>query len=453
MKKKRPSMEETISLRLFGVGLLSLLLTAALCIFVFYKAFSQQVWSGLRTTCAEVAASYQYLDADSELEGFAVNGLRITLISADGSVLYDSAVNQELENHQSRPEIQQAMTDGTGQAVRASTTMGYRTYYYAQRLDDGSVLRVAQDAQNTWSIYDEALPAVLLCCLLIMLLSVVLSWLLCRQLIKPILAMAVDLDHIQNHVPYKELQPFADAISADRMLRQNNEKIRQEFTANVSHELKTPLTSISGYAELIENGIAKPEDIRTFGGRIHAEASRMITLVNDILQLSKLDSMSALPSERSPVFEPVNLADIARRCSEQQRINAQKAYVTLMCNCSNAMVRGDYSMLEELCQNLCDNAIRYNRPGGKVILSTGVASNGEAWLSVKDDGIGIPKESQSRVFERFYRVDKSHSKATGGTGLGLAIVKHIAMIHHARIALESQVGTGTEIQVFFPANS
>ena len=451
MKKDRRNMEETVSLRLFGIGLLSMVLTAALCIFVFYKAFRSQVWQDLRTVSAEISTAYTYLQDDSDLAQFAMDGLRITLISPEGDVLYDSAVTQmELENHLSRPEILQAMENGTGQSERDSNTMGYRTYYYAQRLADGKVLRLAQDAQNTWSIYDEALPAVLLCCLIIMAFSVLISWLLCRQLIRPILEMAQDLDHVQEHVAYRELAPFADAISADRLLRENNEKLRQEFTANVSHELKTPLTSISGYAELIENGLARPTDVQAFGGKIHAEASRMITLVNDILQLSKLDSMSER-MERCPVFEQVDLADIARRCAEQQRLNAQKAYVTLVCAGTGTTVLGDRSMLEELCQNLCDNAIRYNRPGGKVVLSTGKNKNGEPYLSVKDDGIGIPKEAQSRVFERFYRVDKSHSKATGGTGLGLAIVKHIAMIHHARILLESQVGSGTEIQVFFRA--
>jgi two-component system phosphate regulon sensor histidine kinase PhoR len=442
-------MEETISLRLFFIGLFSLVLTAALCIFVFHKAFSAQVWADLRTECDEVAAAYTYLGEDTQLSHFVKSGLRITLISPDGTVLYESATTQDMENHLSRPEIQQAIADGSGRSDRDSSTMGYRTYYYAKQLAGGNILRLAQDAQDTWSIYDEALPAVLLCCLAIMALSVVLSWFLCRQLVRPILAMTKNLDTIQEHVPYRELMPFADAIHTDRLLRQNNENLRQEFTANVSHELKTPLTSISGYAELIENGMAKPEDIPSFGQKIHAEASRMITLVNDILQLPQLDSMQQT-GDRAPVFEPVDLAEIAHSCMEQQKLNAKRAYITLVCEGGPAVIEGDRQMLEELCQNLCDNAIRYNRPGGKVKLSAG-KEKGSAFLQVSDDGIGIPKEAQGRVFERFYRVDKSHSKATGGTGLGLAIVKHIAMIHKAHISLESQVGTGTTITVFFGA--
>lgn len=452
MSDRRQSMEEKISFQLFFMGLFGLLLTAGLCIAVFHNAFQEQVWAGLRTACTEVSAAYSYLSEPQELAGFAADDLRLTLIDEGGNVLYDSAVSKELENHLSRPEIQQALANGSGQSDRDSATMGYRTYYYAIRLSDGNILRLAQDAKDTWSIYDESLPAILLCSLVIMALSILLSWLLCRRLVRPILAMARDLDNIQHNVPYRELVPFSDAIYADRLMRENNEKIRQEFTANVSHELKTPLTSISGYAELIENGMAKPADVPGFAARIHSEAARMITLVNDILQLSKLDDMSAR-AEQLPARETVDLAQVAQGCVDQLKLNAQKAYVTLSYTGEVTPVRGDRALLEELCQNLCDNAIRYNRPGGRVDVTVGKNREGCAYLTVRDDGIGIPKEAQSRVFERFYRVDKSHSKATGGTGLGLAIVKHIALIHRARISLTSQVGTGTEITVTFPAES
>ena len=255
--------------------------------------------------------------------------------------------------------------------------------------------------------------------------------------------MTEDLDHIQDKVPYKELIPFAESIHADRILRKNNEKMRQDFTANVSHELKTPLTSISGYAELIETGIAKPEDVPGFAQKIHGEASRMIQLVNDILQLSSLDNASETSS--MPEMEVVDLLDVVKECVERQKLNARHAYITLTYLGESAPVRGNRNLLDELCQNLCDNAIRYNRPGGKVQIVTACTRDGHCSLTVTDNGIGIPRESQSSVFERFYRVDKSRSKATGGTGLGLAIVKHIALIHGARIKLESQVDVGTTI--------
>ena len=260
--------------------------------------------------------------------------------------------------------------------------------------------------------------------------------------------MTEDLDHIQDNVPYKELIPFAESIHSDRILRENNEKMRQEFTANVSHELKTPLTSISGYAELIETGIAKPEDVPGFAQKIHVEASRMIQLVNDILQLSSLDNASETGSE--PEMETVDLLNVAKECVERQKLNARRAYISLTCLGESALVHGNRPLLDELCQNLCDNAIRYNRPGGKVQITTACNRDGHCTLTVTDNGIGIPKEAQTSVFERFYRVDKSRSKATGGTGLGLAIVKHIALIHGARIKLESQVDVGTTITVTFP---
>ena len=249
--------------------------------------------------------------------------------------------------------------------------------------------------------------------------------------------MTDDLDHIQENVPYKELIPFAESIHSDRMLRENNEKMRQEFTANVSHELKTPLTSISGYAELIETGIAKPEDTPGFARKIHVEASRMIQLVNDILQLSHLDNVSETGA--APAMETVDLLDVARECVERQKVNARHSYISLTYLGESAPVTGSRVLLDELCQNLCDNAIRYNRPGGKVQIITACTRDGHCTLTVKDNGIGIPKEAQTSVFERFYRVDKSRSKATGGTGLGLAIVKHIARIHNARIKLDSVV--------------
>ena len=227
--------------------------------------------------------------------------------------------------------------------------------------------------------------------------------------------------------------------------------MRREFTANVSHELKTPLTSISGFAEMIESGMVKPEDVRTFARRIHREARRMIALVADILQLSELDSMQEEDKRKDFVPEPVDLAGLVQDLSANMTINASKTYVTLDCSAQPATVMGSSDLLSELATNLCDNAIRYNRPGGHVQLSCGTDADGCPWLCVEDNGIGIPKESQTRVFERFYRVDKSRSKATGGTGLGLAIVKHIAMLHGARIDLKSQVGTGTTIRVTFPA--
>ncbi len=228
-------------------------------------------------------------------------------------------------------------------------------------------------------------------------------------------------------------------------------KIRQEFTANVSHELKTPLTSISGYAELMASGMVSREDIPSFAAQIQKESARMIALVSDIIKLTELDS-GALQTEDPPEMEPVDLQAVAQASAERLRVRAQRAYVTISVAGESVTVSGVQNLLEELCDNLVENAVRYNRPGGRVLLTTGTRE-GQPFLQVRDSGIGIPKEAQSRVFERFYRVDKSRSKATGGTGLGLAIVKHIALLHNAAIDLESQVGEGTEMTVRFPKPS
>ena len=445
---KLRSMEEKISYRLFLMGFLGLIFTAALCIFVFHKAFTAQAWTGLERQADLVSVGYGLTGDPQQLSAFVSGDLRITLISDDGNVIFESATDQPMENHLSRPEILQAMQSGVGKDIRDSQTMGYETYYYALLLPGGEILRVAQDAETMWSIYDSSIPAIVLSCVALMLAAAVLSSLLTKALVQPVLNMTEDLDHIQDNVPYRELVPFAESIHSDRILRDNNEKMRQEFTANVSHELKTPLTSISGYAELIETGIAKPADIPDFARKIHGEATRMIQLVNDILQLSHLDNVSETGSE--PVMETVDLLEVAKDCVERQKLNARHAYITLTYMGESALVEGNRQLLDELCQNLCDNAIRYNRPGGKVQLVTTCSRNGHCSLTVADNGIGIPREAQASVFERFYRVDKSRSKATGGTGLGLAIVKHIARIHNARIKLESQVDKGTTITVTFP---
>ena len=372
---KLRSMEEKISYRLFLMGFLGLIFTAALCIFVFHKAFTAQAWSGLERESDLVCAGYEQTGDPAQLSAFVTDDLRVTLISQDGSVLFESATDQPMENHLTRPEIRDAIANGEGRDIRDSQTMGYETYYYALRLSGGDVLRVAQDAETVWSIYDSTIPAIVLSCVALMLAAAVLAALLTKALVQPVLNMTEDLDHIQENVPYRELIPFAESIHSDRILRENNEKMRQEFTANVSHELKTPLTSISGYAELIETGIAKPEDVPDFGRKIHSEATRMIQLVNDILQLSKLDTVSETGD--TPVMETVDLLEVVKECVERQKLNARRAYISLTYLGESAPVLGSRALLDELCQNLCDNAIRYNRPGGKVQIITACSRDGQ----------------------------------------------------------------------------
>ena len=227
--------------------------------------------------------------------------------------------------------------------------------------------------------------------------------------------------------------------------QEQRDELRREFTANVSHELKTPLTSISGIAEIMQSGMVKPEDIQSFAGDIYQEAQRLIALVEDIIRLSRLDE-GAESLER----EPVNLLSVAQDVARRLDSAAQKAGVTLKVMGLSVEVRGIPSVLDEMVYNLCDNAIKYNHPGGTVNVTVAPADDGSAEVTVEDTGIGIPVEDQSRVFERFYRVDKSHSKEIGGTGLGLSIVKHGASLHGAQIHMDSQVGRGTSVQLLFP---
>lgn len=440
-------MEKKITKRLVLTGVCSMLVMLVFCVLVFYTVFQRQAEQDLHISATVLAASYEQSRQPQQLARYGSEDLRITLIRTDGDVLFDNETTDVLENHLNRPEVQQALKNGSGSAERTSATTGRAAYYYALRMEDGNILRVSMDTKSRSDLFGSAIPVILVCCIVVVVLSVLLSLFLTKSLVRPIVQMGQNLDTIDESVPYPELQPFVDAIVRDREMRRENESMRQEFTANVSHELKTPLTSISGYAELIETGIAKPQDVQNFAQKIHKESGRLLHLVNDILQLSKLDTAQETHQAQAD-FETLDLKEILAACADSLAVNAQRAYVTLLFEGERAMVQGNRGALEELCVNLCDNAIRYNKPGGKVIMSCG-QSEGRPYLRVRDDGIGIPEEQQERVFERFYRVDKSRSKETGGTGLGLAIVKHIAVNHGAQIELKSKVGEGTDIRVLF----
>lgn len=280
-------------------------------------------------------------------------------------------------------------------------------------------------------------------------------WILCMSLahvlttsiIKPIKSMAENISNKEAVYVYEELYPIIDTIRAQHEDILESAKMRQEFTANVSHELKTPLTSISGYSELIEAGMANEEDTRRFAGEIHKNANRLLSLINDTLELSKLDTL-----DDEVQIEAVNLYEMAVTCADMLKLNAAKRGITIRVEGTPAFVSGSRQMLEEVVYNLCDNAIRYNKDNGYVTLRVQDKED-RVVLQVKDTGIGIPKEHQNRVFERFYRVDKSRSKSTGGTGLGLAIVKHIVAIHGASLELESEVDVGSSITITFLKNA
>ncbi len=422
----------------------AILATTLLLSWVNYEMFKGRVMDDLeaygRMFAVEMNGEAETQSALHSLE----EDIRVTLVHADGTVYYDNFADPNaMDNHADRPEIRQALENGSGSDIRNSSTVDQSAFYYAVRLKNGDVMRLAQEASNIWSVYFRSMPLIMLLAAGMACVSLYLAHLLTARLVQPIERMTAHLNNVSGVARYPELEPFMDMIEQqhEEILRSAN--MRVEFTANVSHELKTPLTSISGYAELIESGMAQGEQAKTFAAEIHKSANRLLTLINDIIRLSQMDA--PMPDLK---FEPVDLAQIAANTFEQLEMSARKADVTLQLDAKPAMVEADRQMMDELLYNLCDNAIRYNVHGGSVKLEVRPVRD-KVIVCVQDTGIGISPENQEHVFERFYRVDKSRSKATGGTGLGLAIVKHIAVKHNAQIELESELGRGTRISVIF----
>ena len=438
-------MKEKINRQLCAVALGGVFITLVLTVLVFYNLFQEQVMTDLKAY-TKILSESGLLTEEKFEDVLADEEFRITLIDPEGNVHYDNRVDaQTLDNHAARPEVMGAWTCGSGESIRLSSTVGQNTFNYAILLQNGDVLRVSQLSHSVWSLFVTAMPYFILLVAAAVALCVLLSHYLTRSLVAPIEKLGKHMDDMEDVETYEELKPFVETIRSQHEAIMESAQMRQEFTANVSHELKTPLTAISGYSELIENGMANAQDITRFAAGIHKNAKRLLTLINDTIRLSELDATSEVP------FEALNLYDIATTSVDMLQINAEKHQLTLSLDGEPGEIRGDKQMMEELLYNLCDNAIRYNNKGGKVWVRVTREAEGEICLQVKDTGIGIPKEHQERIFERFYRVDKSRSKSTGGTGLGLAIVKHIVAKHGARLELNSGVGKGTTIRIFFPA--
>lgn len=554
-------MEGKINTHLFIMGLVTAILVSLITWLVFFNAFQNQVNADLKTDAQLIATSYDYITDDNNLKDFAKGQTRITLIKADGNVIFDSEKKSD-ENHLERSEIKDALQEGEGYSSRYSETTRTNTYYYAMKLSNGNILRVAKDADALNSVFTSILPYMILIFIMLLIMSLAIGFFLTKKIINPITKLSESVDDIGTDIDaddiYPELSPFITEIIAqkreiryqlgkvereknkvaaiiqnmsegmilldldknillmneatkrifnvgdvtlkhdsllyisrdkdvndcvDKALDGENsslelmlngriyqmianpvasqgeqigvicliiditekkemESMRQEFTANVSHELKTPLTSISGYAEMIEAGIVKEEDIKNFAGRIRKESARLLSLISDIILLSRLDNSQKAEAIRK---ETVNLLTIAQKCADDIAVQAKRQGVVVRVSGEEYIMRGNITLLTELVQNLCDNAVRYNRDkDGKVDITVG---NG--FIDVKDTGIGIPPEHRARIFERFYRVDKSRSKERGGTGLGLAIVKHICELYDAKIELKSSEGFGTEIKITF----
>lgn len=440
-------MKRKINTRLVLIAILAVLASTISTTIVYYSLFQRQIRNDLSVSAKLLKDTHYFETSDINPDNIDlstdISELRVTWVDTDGTVLYDNdASTTVLGNHSDRPEIQEAFENGVGECVRRSDTMNKNTFYYAVLLDNKTVLRVSTEAGSIWSVFLAVSPMIMLIVIIIVVVCIVLSHMLTRQLIAPIEKMAQNMEDASMEPPYKELVPFASMIRKQHTDILSAAKARQDFSANVSHELKTPLTAISGYAELIEAGMVDEEKQKHFIQEIRKNAQRLLSLINDIIRLSELDR-----TDSQSAFEKFDLNEIVSECMEALDVNAKNRQVTLEYTGEKCNICGSKEMMRELTDNLVQNAIRYNKPNGSVWVE--VHGGDQPRLVVKDNGIGIPADEQQRIFERFYRVDKSRSKATGGTGLGLAIVKHIVEIHDAKLSLESELGQGTTITVNF----
>ncbi len=548
-------MSKRIFRSIMAVAIIVLLASLFISNSFLYSYFNQSQISRLKEELS-LATSGVEKSGVSYFDNFHSSMFRFTLISANGSVLYDSqAVSNEMENHLDREEIAKALQNGSGSSARYSSTLTERTFYEAVRLDNGNVLRISTTQVTIGALIIGMFPAICAIILFSIITSIILSQTMAKSIVKPL--EMLDLDDPDNNDTYEELTPVLsrlnrqhrqitrqmqelkqksdefkqitssmheglvlldkkgsvlsintaakmlfhandtvigkDFLIVDRTLQMSRsvenallgersefreerdggeyqfmitptesdgniigivilcidvteaafaERNRQEFTANVSHELKTPLQSIIGSAELLESGLVKPEDTNRFISNIKTEATRLVALINDIIRLSQLDEGGELPKEK------VDLYDVAEEVIDVLSTSAGKKQVEISLTGSRCVIDGVRRYLYEIIYNLCDNAIRYNNDGGKVNISL-EEQNEHAVLTISDTGIGIPIEHQKRIFERFYRVDKSHSKETGSTGLGLSIVKHAVACHGGTIKLDSKIGEGTTITITF----
>ena len=541
------------------LALVTILLSSLLVTIVYYANSDARMKSEVREETRFVRGAVE-LSGQDYLATVENTANRITLIDTDGTVLYDNQADPAtMENHSDREEFQEASTAGAGEATRISDTIAEQTFYYAVKLQNGQVLRVAATTDSVFAAVLAVLPWILGVEVLVAVCTVLFSNFLTKKIVAPI--NRLDLDHPADNEIYDELSPLlgkisrqneviaqqmkslrekqeeftsitenmsegflvldnntdilsyntsalrllgAEAVPAESHVsalalnrsagfrsavdgalagkrseqlvrqggrccqvmanpvlrdgevegavvvilditeREERENLRREFTANVSHELKTPLTSISGFAEIIKNGIVKPEDIPRFAGNIYEESQRLVTLVDDILNLSRLDEAD-VQLER----EDFDLSSLARDVAGRLKASAKKNGVVITVIGDKAEINGVKSIVDEMVFNLVDNAVKYNKQNGRVTVTVDSSSDGTA-LTVTDTGIGIPQADVDRVFERFYRVDKSHSKEIGGTGLGLSIVKHGAAFHNAKVSLQSTEGEGTTVRLVFP---
>ncbi len=446
-------MKNKIFINIFIVSVSLFLVALTIISVIMYGYLENEFIEDLRYTTDYISISTDKGGTEF-LHDLDNDSIRITAVDPSGKVIYDSLENfNQLENHANREEIIEARKTGYGESIRYSKTLDQKTLYCAQLTESGIVVRVSKAHLTIFSLIKSIIIPLIAMIIVCVLLSLIIASRMAKSITRPI--NQINFENPDSNAFYPELQPLIDKIIEQNTqiknqiieIRTEHEKqdtLRREFTANVSHELKTPLTSISGYAEIIKSGIAKEQDLQVFAGRIYDEAQRLIILVGDIIRLSQLDSI-----EGGAEHVPVNLYEICEATLLHIEPIAKKQDITVTLSGSHQTVYGSTRVIDEIVFNLCDNAVKYNMPGGKVDISIKRRKNGVE-LSVSDSGIGIPQEDIDRIFERFYRVDKSHSKEVGGTGLGLSIVKHGVAQLGAEIKIKSKLGEGTTITVIFP---
>lgn len=427
--------------------ILVLCITLAISYLLLTVAVYNQTFQNLQ---AEVEQEARYIKEAIDISGTdyleamdnVQQNTRVTVITPEGNVVYDTKDDElTLANHKNRIEVKAALLHGEGRDVRVSDTIKERSIYYALLLKDGNVLRVSRTVDNVLPMFIQVLPYITVIAVVMICIAIILARWQTSRLIRPI--NELDLNEPLKNEIYEEFKPLLERIDKQNKEKDAAAQMRKEFSANVSHELKTPLTSISGYAEIMKSGLVKPEDMPKFSERIYDEASRLITLVEDIIKLSKLDE------ERVEIEkEDVDLYELAMDVCSRLSLPAERKGVQIKVHGESVICHGVRPVLQEMIYNICANGIKYNKDGGKLDVWVGNTLSGKKVI-VRDSGIGIPKEDLDRIFERFYRVDKSHSKQSGGTGLGLSIVKHGAMLHQAEVHVESELGKGTKMELIF----
>ena len=439
---KSKSLTFRIFINTFLLGTLIYFVCAFLFISNMYGYFENQIFSELKTE-SNFLEKY-VVDGDIEHLAYIKTDNRITLIHPDGTVYFDSTKDAAtLENHGSRREFLEARNKGYVQLSRFSSTMIEKTLYVARLLSNGDVIRISCNQHSVWVLVLGMSQILLVMLVIAVIVSAISAKLISKKVTGPL--NKIDLENPEASDVYDELKPFTKRIAEENFEKAQREELRQQFTANVSHELKTPLTSISGFAEILKTGETDKETTKDFAASIYDESQRMITLVNDIIKLSKLDEKSI-----SLEKEDISLRELCREVMQALSASANSKNIEMNLSGDSGLINGVRPVIYEMIYNLVDNGIKYNVNGGKVNMTIQkISDDHRVILTVKDTGIGIPASEKERIFERFYRIDKSRSKQNGGTGLGLSIVKHAAKYHNASILLDSEVGKGSTFTVIF----